>query len=109
MTRRILVLTAVLAAAACGEDAAMDGGLGGAWKNASGSLDFDDGALVRKAGRITQKGRYTLHDVKDGQGRVVIVLDGQKLYCRFTVKAKLLTLAEPCASNFDGARFTRAS
>ena len=109
MTRGFLVLAAALAVTACGDDAAVDGGLGGAWKNASGSLDFDDGALVRKAGRITQKGRYTLHDVKDGKGRVVIVLDGQKLDCRFTVKAKMLTLAEPCASNFDGGRFTRAT
>ena len=108
MTRYVLAFAALLALAACGDDAAQDGGLGGAWKNASGSLNFDDGALVRKAGRITQKGRYTLHDVKGGQGRVVVVLDGQKLDCRFTVREKVLTLAEPCASNFDGGRFTRS-
>lgn len=107
MTRGALALLAVLALAACGDDAARDGGLGGTWKNASGSLAFDDGVIVRKAGRVTQKGRYTLHDVKDGQGRVVIVLDGQKLDCRFAITAKALTLAEPCAGNFDGDRFTR--
>jgi hypothetical protein len=108
MIRRALLLLTVLGLAACGDDAAVDAGLGGTWKNTSSSLAFDDGDLVRKAGRVTQKGRYKLYDVKDGGGRVVIVLDGQKLTCRFTVKGKTLTLAEPCAANFDGGSFTRA-
>ncbi len=109
MTRWGLVAVVALALGGCGEDAARDGGLGGTWKNASGTLSFEGGDLVRRAGRVTQKGRYKLFDVKASAGRVVIVLDGQKLSCRFSIMGEMLTLAEPCASIFDGGSFNRAS
>ncbi len=107
-SRPVLAIAAALILAACGDDAAVDGGLSGSWKNSSGSLSFDDGNVVRKAGRVTQKGRYKLHDVKDKAGRIVIVMDGQKLTCRFSIMGEMLTLAEPCAANFDGGSFTRS-
>lgn len=106
-------MLAVMAAglAGCGGDPE-DAWLAGTWTNPSGSLVLRDGVLTRRAGRITQTGRYTLHDMKSGTagqaGRLVLIMDGQKLDCRFTVEAKALTLAEPCATNFDGGKYTRA-
>ena len=107
MIRRIVAVSCLLVLAGCGEDAVRDGGLTGSWKNSAGTLSFDDGDLVRKAGRVNQKGRYKLYDVTGKGGRVVIVLDGQKLSCKFTIVGEMLTLAEPCASNFDGGSFSR--